>query len=107
MECICEWKVSKCQQTEHVRIGELFPLKDYEAFKTLLSGQFCDFHKFVDLQSSCQAVSLSTHVSYVVFLKVRDYIYFKLSFIKLFTCFVCIPLGNFYCVCFCIVLGPF
>ena len=34
-------------------------------------------------------------------------IYFKLSFIKLFTCFVCIPLGNFYCVCFCIVLGPF
>lgn len=32
--------------------------------------------------------SLSTHVSYVVFLKVRDYIYFKLSFIKLFTCFV-------------------
>lgn len=56
MECICEWKVSKCQQTEHVRIGELFPLKDYEAFKTLLSGQFCDFHKFVDLQSSCQAI---------------------------------------------------
>lgn len=42
--------------------------------------------------------SLLTHVSYVVFLKVRDYIYFKLSFIKLFTCFVCIPLGNFYCV---------
>ena len=39
--------------------------------------------------------SLLTHVSYVVFLKVRDYIYFKLSFIKLFTCFVCIPLGNF------------
>ena len=51
--------------------------------------------------------SLLTHVSYVVFLKVRDYIYFKLSSIKLFTCFVCIPSGNFYCVCFCIVLGPF
>ena len=51
--------------------------------------------------------SLLTHVSYVVFLKVRDYIYFKLSSIKLFTCFVCIPWGNFYCVCFCIVLGPF